>query len=98
MLNHVGALPRDPVDQRIITDVINGTGKIINSQDEVGGWPILTGEPEVDTNRNGIPDWWEIKHGLDANDPELPKRITDSGYTVIEEYLNWKASSLINNL
>lgn len=98
VLNHVGALPRDPVDQRIITDVINGTGKIINSQDEVGGWPILTGEPEVDTNRNGIPDWWEIKHGLDANDPELPKRITDSGYTVIEEYLNWKASSLINNL
>ena len=34
-------LDRDNVDQRVIHTVQNGTGAIINSQDEVGGWPEL---------------------------------------------------------
>ena len=30
-----------PVDTRIIGEVLDGTGRIIDSQDEVGGWPEL---------------------------------------------------------
>jgi pectate lyase len=43
VLDHSGARPRDrdAVDERIVNDVRNGTGHIINSQDEVGGWPVL---------------------------------------------------------
>ncbi|WP_257669483.1 hypothetical protein [Parapedobacter tibetensis] len=39
----VGAHPldRDPVDDRVVNDVVNGTGSIIDSQDDVGGWPVL---------------------------------------------------------
>lgn len=33
---------RDAVDQRIVADVKRRSGKIIDSQDEVGGWPDLT--------------------------------------------------------
>lgn len=43
VVDYAGARPvdRDAVDVRIINDVINGTGKIINSQNDVGGWPNL---------------------------------------------------------
>jgi hypothetical protein len=43
VLNHAGARPRDrdTVDARIIQDVRDGTGRLINSQDDVGGWPVL---------------------------------------------------------
>ncbi len=33
--------PRDAVDSRVITSIRSRTGKIIDSQDEVGGWPEL---------------------------------------------------------
>ena len=43
VLNNAGARPadRDSVDKRIINDVRNGKGRIINSQTDVGGWPKL---------------------------------------------------------
>jgi|GEM_PF-1987286 len=42
-------LDRDSVDSRIIDEIKNGTGTIINSQDEVSGWPTLNenSEPNV---------------------------------------------------
>ena len=41
IIKNVGARPaqRAPVDQRIINDFINQEGKIIDSQEEVGGYP-----------------------------------------------------------
>lgn len=33
---------RDSVDARIVADVVNGTGAIIDDPSEVGGWPNLT--------------------------------------------------------
>ena len=43
VLLHTGARPadRDSVDMRIVNDVKNGTGGIIASQNDVGGWPNL---------------------------------------------------------
>ena len=43
VLNNAGARPvdRDSVDQRICNDVSALTGKFINSQSDVGGWPNL---------------------------------------------------------
>lgn len=41
VLAHAGARPRDrdDVDTRIIADYVAGTGRIIDSQDDVGGYP-----------------------------------------------------------
>lgn len=41
VLTYAGSRPvsRDPIDQRIINEVMSGTGKVIDSQDEVGGYP-----------------------------------------------------------
>lgn len=91
ILAEVGAtIPsRDPVDQRIIQEVAGGTGKIINSQSEVGGWPALaSGTAPQDTDHDGMPDNWEQQHQLDSNNPVDGAAIAPSGYTWLEEYIN----------
>ena len=42
VLRMAGARParRDPIDARIVRSVIEGTGTIINSQEQVGGYPL----------------------------------------------------------
>ena len=75
-LKDAGAIPwrRDPVDQRIVEGVRNQTGRIIKSQNEVGGWPNLKSESSVDGPR--------IYAAGDANQSD------ESGYTKLEIYLN----------
>lgn len=89
VLDQVGAFPRDQVDRAIVSSVIEGTGKIIDSQAEVGGWPpVETGEVQKDADQDGIPDWWEEKYGLDPHDPTDANQISESGYSYLELYLN----------
>jgi hypothetical protein len=81
---------RDAVDIRVVNEVINRTGKIINDEIEVGGWPELKStEPPADTDWDGMPDDWERRHGLDIDDPADKNGDADrDGYTNLEEYLN----------
>lgn len=91
VLARAGAsLPRrDAVDQRVIREVREGAGAHIDSQWEVGGWPEMrTGRPPRDTDRDGIPDEWEVPRGLNPHDAADAVRAAPSGYTWIEEYLN----------
>jgi hypothetical protein len=80
---------RDAVDTRLIADLRDGKGKLINSQDEVGGWPELKGgtAPE-DKDRDGMADAWEREHGLDPANGEDRNDMGEGGYTRLEEYLN----------
>jgi pectate lyase len=91
VLQYAGAIApvRDSYDVLVIDDVINETGRQIDSQDEVGGFPTLApGSPPVDTDRDGMPDAWETAQGLDpGNDDSAADRDGD-GYTNIEEYIN----------
>jgi hypothetical protein len=47
-------------------------------------------EAPPDTDRDGIPDWWETANGLAYDDPEDGRALAsnNSGYTNLEEYLN----------
>jgi hypothetical protein len=84
---------RDAVDARLVNHVRTGTGKMINSQTEVGGWPELKSGPlPADTDNDGIPDAWEAAHGLDPKNPADTSAVAKSGYTNVEEYLNSIAS------
>ena len=79
----------DSVDQRILSDVKNGTGKIINHPSEVGGWPKLaTGKPRTDRDNDGMPDAWEKAQGLNPEDASDRHATGKSGYTRLEEYLH----------
>ena len=79
------------MDSRIIDDVKNGTGKIIDSQDEVGGWPNYNvGTPPLDTDHDGMPDDWETAQGLNPNDysDAIVTDLSKEGYTNVEVYIN----------
>lgn len=86
------SLARDAVDERLIKTIMNKTGKVIDSQDEVGGWdkyPSVVRPPDFDTDRDGMPDEWERTSGLNPNDPSDGNHDRDNdGFTNLEEYLN----------
>lgn len=95
-------LPRlDTVDSRILWETANGqalyggatwgagTG-IIDSQTDVGGWPeLFQGRSPLDSDHDGMPDEWELSHGLNITDPDDRNGDDNgNGYTNLEEYLN----------
>jgi len=62
---------------------------IIDSQTDVGGWPVLSSLPApADGDHDGMPDDWENSHGLNANDPSDRNGIGENGYTNVESYIN----------
>ena len=90
------SLHRDAIDTRIVNEVRNTTGKLINTQSEVGGWPELqSADKPTDTDYDGIPDEWETTFGLSPNDPLDARAITlVTGFTNIEVYMR----HLVRNL
>lgn len=98
VLAHAGAsVPkRDAVDERIFRQVLTGTGRIINSTDEVGGWPELKSTPApLDTDGDGMPDDWESANDLDPKNPADAPQLRPDGYMQIEYYLNTLAEKKI---
>jgi len=81
---------RDTVDQRIIAGVADRSGRIINSQADVGGWPDLEpGTPWIDGDGDGMPDDWEAAHGHDPSDASDGAADADGdGLTNLEGWLN----------
>lgn len=98
---------RDVVDQRITKEVKDGTATftgsksglpgIIDSQEDVGGWPELkTRTPEKDTDQDGMPDSWEKKNELNPNDATDSRLKTlHPEYTNVEVYLNGLVDSIM---
>ncbi|MCF3109694.1 pectate lyase [Niabella sp. CC-SYL272] len=97
---------RDTLDARIISDVQNSTGRIIDVQGgfphgtefalTVNAWPALqTGTAPADTDKDGMPDDWEKAKGLNPNDISDGKKYTlSTGYTNVEVYINSLATGL----
>ena len=116
VLKHVGAsLVRDAVDTRIVKEVREGTwsGKggsagstngIIDSQDDVGGWPAYSATAGQlaqvqDTDGDGMPDWFEEKAGLDKTNAADGNALTldpKGRYTNLEMYLQYLVRNIFN--
>jgi pectate lyase len=85
---------RDAVDERIVQEVATGRptfgNGIINSPEEVGGYPEYRSlPPPVDSDRDGMSDAWERRYDLNTGDPaDGPRDPDKDGYTNVEEFLN----------
>jgi pectate lyase len=101
VLKYAGAsYKRDTLDERIIKDVKNRTGRFIDVQGgyphgtaytlTVNSWPALQSLPaQADNDKDGIPDDWELKNGLNPSDPKDAAAISlHKFYTNIEIYIN----------
>ncbi|MFC4261453.1 T9SS type A sorting domain-containing protein [Ferruginibacter yonginensis] len=105
VLQSVGAsLPvRDTLDQRIVDNVINRTGRLIDTQGGYPGYPTYTpfstsqtawptlsaGATITDTDHDGMPDVWETQRGLNSNSTTDANLYQSTlGYSNIETYLN----------
>ena len=75
----VRKLPKDSYKEGIVTEVF-----------EVGGYPDYKGTPYKDSDNDGLPDAYEIRHGLNPKDPADAARpaVNGGGYSNIEVYLN----------
>lgn len=107
VLQHAGAsLPkRDTLDQRIIRDVKNRTGRLIDVQGgyphgtpyskTLKAWPALRSLPAPqDTDKDGMPDKWEKAHRLNPSNPNDAGTFTlDKNYSNIEVYINNPANA-----
>ncbi|HEX2474867.1 MAG TPA: hypothetical protein VHK01_08980, partial [Lacipirellulaceae bacterium] len=90
----------DAVDKRVIESLVHRTGALINSQEahrDVKG--VLAGIDDVpetrrpdnfDADRDGMPNEFEVAHGLNPDDPADGNGtgLSSEGYTNLEVYLN----------
>ncbi|MCO6043971.1 hypothetical protein NG895_08630 [Aeoliella sp. ICT_H6.2] len=95
VLEEFGATPwdRDEVDQLVQQNVINRTGSRISHENQLpvenAGYPTLGGvSAPIDTDRDGMPDEWEVKHGTNPLVTNNNGDFDYDGYTDLEEYLN----------
>ena len=52
---------------------------------------IASGTPPIDSDQDGMPDDWETARGLNPANAADGKATAASGYTNLEDYLNWLA-------
>ncbi len=100
-----GAFPRDSMDRRLFDPLFTGNitsvpiGEAAADDVYILDVPLPT---PIDTDEDGMPDYWEQAHGLqsnvqDHNGLNLSMSITGTaGYTNLECYLNCLSDALIN--
>ena len=108
------SLKRDAVDQRACGDAQSGTATykdggngskngIIDTQSAVGGWPSYGADAAAlakvaDTDKDGMPDWFEDQFGLkkaDASDGNAKTLDHKQRYTNLEMYLHYLVRDII---
>ena len=77
----------------MVQNLLGMSGSIIDSQTEVGGYPVLPPDSRPagwDTDQDGMPDYWELAVGTN---PQLANNnhTNSDGYTDLEHYLSWLA-------
>jgi pectate lyase len=81
---------RDSPDARVISEYQAGnSGAFFTVDDAAHVIPSIDpGTACQDTDHDGMPDAYEIAHGLNPNDPSDAQKDSGNGYTWLERYLN----------
>jgi hypothetical protein len=99
------SLSRDAIDNRVIESLVERTGGLIDSQEihrdargvlaGIDDLPTNHRSEDFDTDRDGMPNDFEVKHGLNPDDPADGNgtQLSEIGYTNLEVYLSELTSS-----
>jgi len=83
---------RDSVDTNMIAELLSYgiEGRHIYNESEVGGVGEVAGAPTavLDTDADGMPDWWEEAAGTNPLVADNNGDIDGDGYTNLENYIN----------
>jgi hypothetical protein len=88
---------RNPIEQRIVNSVRNGTGAIINDLttgvqatewNSVLNAPMTTRPADYDTDGDGMPNAWEALVGTNPSQQDPNGDFDSDGYTNLEEFIN----------
>ena len=102
VVNKAGAsIFRDAVDVRIVHNVkegsVNYKNGIIDSQENVGGWPLLNSKKaKQDLDEDGMPDEWESLNKLDPKTNDANLNTLDNNFTNIQIFANSLVNFVIN--
>jgi pectate lyase len=95
VMANAGALPRDAVDNLVVADIrsLGTAGNLWASQTATGlgnsGYGTLAGgSAAADTDRDGMPDAWETRYGLNPSANDAGGDFDRTGYTNVEKYVN----------
>ncbi|WP_242082395.1 pectate lyase family protein [Aestuariivivens sediminis] len=94
VLKYAGAsIYRDKVDQSVVLDTKTGRARykkgIIDSQNDVGGWPVIQSKKSIlDSDNDGLPDAWENRMNLNTEVNDANLNTLCKNYTNIEVYSN----------
>ena len=98
VVSNAGPVPRDQMDALVVLDVLTlgSWGYLWTSQSSSGlgnsGYGVITGgQPLPDSDGDGMPDDWKSAKGLSLSSGADAGLTTSTGYTNLENYLNWKA-------
>lgn len=91
-----GVLPYDDIDSLIWhqAGTLGKEGALVKSVADMGlsannGWgEVLAGEVPVDSDGDGMPDYFEEAMGYDKSKDDATSKAAD-GYLFIEKYINW---------
>lgn len=111
VLSDVGATQPyfDTHDQRMINETLAGTFSVKGSvtgkpgfpddEKDAGGYedyPTTLRDKNWDSDRDGLPDWWEKLHGLNPNSAagdfsDANADVDRDGFTNLDNYMQWMA-------
>lgn len=85
-----GGAHRDRLDRKVLADLADCKGQVIDRPKQAGGWTDLKpADPPADSDGDLLPDAWEAKHsGLDPAQPDDPWRDANGdGLGTVENWL-----------
>jgi len=92
VLGGAGAWPRDPLDARVIANIENRTGKIVERP--VGIPAMSGGRAYPDKDEDGMDDRWEVRHGTNPNVADTWADFNADGISNFEEFLSYREEML----
>ena len=79
----------DRIDRDIVKQTLNGRGQRIDTPSQDGGYEKgIAGRAPTDSDRDGIPDEFEIAIHSDPSRKDANQDVDKDGFSNIEEYLN----------